>query len=65
LNKITQHYWNRYQTKIKHLDITSADIKQMDKPFHLKAWEKVRAFFQRPSAQIVSFLILTGLLIGE
>ncbi len=53
------------QGKIAYMDVTSADIKQMDRPFYLKAWDKVRAFLNRPTVQVLLFLAVTGLFTGE
>ena len=55
------------QGKIVQMDITSADVRQMDKP-SAKAREKVRGFLHRPAVIVVLYVLaaaLAGGLIGE
>lgn len=53
------------QGKIAYIDVTSAALKQLNRPFHLRIWNKVRAFLNRPAVQILLFLAVTGLFTGE
>ncbi len=53
------------QGKIAYIDVTSADVKQLNRSFCSKIWDKVRAFLNRPTVQILLFLAVTGLFMAE
>ena len=53
------------QGKISYMDVSSEDIKQLDRPFYLKVWDKVRSFLNRPTVQVLIFLAVTGRFMRE